>query len=97
MDYSVAIFDGDGELIANAPHLPVHLGNLPYYYCHYHLYDYDFFDTTITIAAMLLFFSLSTLPHYYYHHCYYCCPGYDNATSSPFVCFRYELICASSG
>ncbi len=26
LDYSCAIFDGDGRLVANAPHIPVHLG-----------------------------------------------------------------------
>lgn len=26
LDYSCAIFDGDGALVANAPHIPVHLG-----------------------------------------------------------------------
>jgi len=25
-DFSVALFDGDGQLVANAPHIPVHLG-----------------------------------------------------------------------
>jgi 5-oxoprolinase (ATP-hydrolysing) len=28
LDYSCAIFDHDGHLIANAPHLPVHLGSM---------------------------------------------------------------------
>ncbi len=28
LDFSCAIFDGDGELIANAPHMPVHLGSM---------------------------------------------------------------------
>ncbi len=28
VDFSCAIFDGAGELIANAPHLPVHLGSM---------------------------------------------------------------------
>jgi 5-oxoprolinase (ATP-hydrolysing) len=28
LDYSCAIFDRDGELIANAPHVPVHLGSM---------------------------------------------------------------------
>ncbi|ELS32654.1 MULTISPECIES: oxoprolinase family protein [Pseudanabaena] len=28
LDFSCAIFDGDGELIANAPHIPVHLGSM---------------------------------------------------------------------
>ena len=28
MDFSCAIFDRDGELIANAPHMPVHLGSM---------------------------------------------------------------------
>ncbi len=26
LDYSCAVFDGDGALVANAPHIPVHLG-----------------------------------------------------------------------
>ncbi len=26
LDYSCAVFDGDGNLVANAPHIPVHLG-----------------------------------------------------------------------
>ena len=26
LDFSCALFDGDGELVANAPHIPVHLG-----------------------------------------------------------------------
>jgi 5-oxoprolinase (ATP-hydrolysing) len=28
LDYSCAIFGPDGNLIANAPHLPVHLGSM---------------------------------------------------------------------
>jgi 5-oxoprolinase (ATP-hydrolysing) len=28
LDYSCALFDADGELIANAPHVPVHLGSM---------------------------------------------------------------------
>ena len=28
LDFSCALFDADGELIANAPHLPVHLGSM---------------------------------------------------------------------
>jgi 5-oxoprolinase (ATP-hydrolysing) len=28
LDYSCALFDGGGELIANAPHVPVHLGSM---------------------------------------------------------------------
>uniref|UniRef100_UPI0018CC0832 hydantoinase B/oxoprolinase family protein n=1 Tax=Sandarakinorhabdus oryzae TaxID=2675220 RepID=UPI0018CC0832 len=28
LDFSCAIFDGDGHLIANAPHMPVHLGSM---------------------------------------------------------------------
>jgi 5-oxoprolinase (ATP-hydrolysing) len=28
LDFSCAIFDGDGALIANAPHIPVHLGSM---------------------------------------------------------------------
>jgi 5-oxoprolinase (ATP-hydrolysing) len=28
LDFSCAIFDGDGQLIANAPHMPVHLGSM---------------------------------------------------------------------
>ncbi len=28
LDFSCAIFDGEGELIANAPHIPVHLGSM---------------------------------------------------------------------
>ncbi|MFM2432274.1 MAG: hypothetical protein RLZZ511_3488 [Cyanobacteriota bacterium] len=28
LDFSCAIFDGQGELIANAPHIPVHLGSM---------------------------------------------------------------------
>ncbi|MEM9189890.1 MAG: hydantoinase B/oxoprolinase family protein [Myxococcota bacterium] len=27
-DYSCAVFDGDGRLVANAPHIPVHLGSM---------------------------------------------------------------------
>ena len=26
LDFSCAVFDGDGDLVANAPHIPVHLG-----------------------------------------------------------------------
>ncbi|MBC7500968.1 MAG: hydantoinase B/oxoprolinase family protein [Herminiimonas sp.] len=28
LDFSCALFDGDGNLIANAPHIPVHLGSM---------------------------------------------------------------------
>ena len=28
LDFSCAVFDGDGGLVANAPHLPVHLGSM---------------------------------------------------------------------
>lgn len=28
LDFSCAIFDGQGELVANAPHIPVHLGSM---------------------------------------------------------------------
>jgi len=28
LDFSCAIFDADGELVANAPHMPVHLGSM---------------------------------------------------------------------
>jgi 5-oxoprolinase (ATP-hydrolysing) len=28
LDYSCAVFDGDGALVANAPHIPVHLGGM---------------------------------------------------------------------
>ena len=28
LDFSCAVFDGDGKLIANAPHIPVHLGSM---------------------------------------------------------------------
>ncbi len=28
LDFSCAIFDGDGNLVANAPHVPVHLGSM---------------------------------------------------------------------
>src|SRR3546814_12321584 len=28
LDFSCAIFDGGGNLIANAPHMPVHLGSM---------------------------------------------------------------------
>jgi 5-oxoprolinase (ATP-hydrolysing) len=28
LDYSCALFDSDGELVANAPHIPVHLGGM---------------------------------------------------------------------
>jgi 5-oxoprolinase (ATP-hydrolysing) len=28
LDFSCALFDGDGQLIANAPHVPVHLGSM---------------------------------------------------------------------
>lgn len=33
LDFSCAIFDADGGLVANAPHIPVHLGA---YVCWYH-------------------------------------------------------------
>ena len=28
LDFSCALFDGEGRLIANAPHMPVHLGSM---------------------------------------------------------------------
>ena len=28
LDFSCAIFDGEGRLVANAPHIPVHLGSM---------------------------------------------------------------------
>ena len=28
LDFSCAVFDGDGKLVANAPHVPVHLGSM---------------------------------------------------------------------
>ena len=28
LDFSCALFDGDGRLVANAPHVPVHLGSM---------------------------------------------------------------------
>ena len=28
LDFSCALFDRDGDLIANAPHIPVHLGSM---------------------------------------------------------------------
>jgi len=28
LDFSCAVFDGDGNLVANAPHIPVHLGSM---------------------------------------------------------------------
>jgi len=28
LDFSCAVFDGDGNLVANAPHMPVHLGSM---------------------------------------------------------------------
>ena len=28
LDFSCALFDGDGQLVANAPHIPVHLGSM---------------------------------------------------------------------
>ena len=28
LDYSCALFDADGGLVANAPHMPVHLGSM---------------------------------------------------------------------
>ena len=28
LDFSCAIFDKNGELVANAPHMPVHLGSM---------------------------------------------------------------------
>ena len=28
LDFSCAVFDGDGQLVANAPHIPVHLGSM---------------------------------------------------------------------
>ena len=30
LDFSCAIFSPDGELVANAPHVPVHLGSMSY-------------------------------------------------------------------
>ncbi|OKL59785.1 hypothetical protein UA08_04737 [Talaromyces atroroseus] len=30
LDFSCAIFSGDGQLVANAPHVPVHLGSMQY-------------------------------------------------------------------
>ena len=29
MDHSAAVFDGEGRLLAQAEHIPVHLGSLP--------------------------------------------------------------------
>ena len=28
LDFSCAVFDADGALVANAPHMPVHLGSM---------------------------------------------------------------------
>lgn len=28
LDFSCALFDNEGNLVANAPHLPVHLGSM---------------------------------------------------------------------
>src|SRR6185295_12812762 len=28
LDFSCAVFDGEGHLVANAPHMPVHLGSM---------------------------------------------------------------------
>ena len=28
LDFSCALLDADGELVVNAPHIPVHLGSL---------------------------------------------------------------------
>jgi len=28
LDFSCAVFDADGNLVANAPHMPVHLGSM---------------------------------------------------------------------
>ena len=28
LDFSCAVFDGTGSLVANAPHMPVHLGSM---------------------------------------------------------------------
>ena len=28
LDFSCALFDADGQLVANAPHVPVHLGSM---------------------------------------------------------------------
>ena len=28
LDFSCAVFDADGQLVANAPHMPVHLGSM---------------------------------------------------------------------
>ena len=28
LDFSCAVFDGNGSLVANAPHMPVHLGSM---------------------------------------------------------------------
>ena len=30
LDFSCAIFDSNGDLIANAPHIPIHLGSMSY-------------------------------------------------------------------
>jgi len=30
LDFSCAIFDAEGDLVANAPHIPVHLGAMPF-------------------------------------------------------------------
>ncbi len=30
LDFSCAIFDPAGDLVANAPHMPVHLSDVPY-------------------------------------------------------------------
>ena len=29
LDYSCALLDGEGRLVVNAPHIPVHLGAMP--------------------------------------------------------------------
>lgn len=36
LDFSCAIFDSDGGLVANAPHIPVHLGSMQYAIKHQH-------------------------------------------------------------
>lgn len=36
LDFSCAIFDSDGGLVANAPHIPVHLGSMQYAIQHQH-------------------------------------------------------------
>ncbi len=36
LDFSCALFDGEGDLIANAPHIPVHLGSMGDSHPHHH-------------------------------------------------------------